>query len=66
MDAFTLDPTRVRDLSGRLLDDRGRLRVVPAPAQELLGLAPSALHASVRAGELHEVNDDEKDEVSDS
>lgn len=30
MDAFTLDPTRVRDLSRRLLDDRGRLRVVPA------------------------------------
>jgi hypothetical protein len=30
MDAFTLDPIRVRGLSDRLLDDRGRLRVVPA------------------------------------
>jgi hypothetical protein len=58
MEAFTLDPTRVRDLSGRLLDDRGRLRVVPARAQELLGLASSALHTAVRAGELHEVKDD--------
>jgi len=30
MDAFILDPTQISDLSRRLLDDRGRLRVVPA------------------------------------
>ena len=35
MDAFTLDPTRVRDLCSRLLDDRGRLRVVPARELEI-------------------------------
>ncbi|RZL47444.1 MAG: hypothetical protein EOP71_06360 [Variovorax sp.] len=30
MDAFILDPTQISDLSRRLLDDRGRLCVVPA------------------------------------
>jgi hypothetical protein len=30
MDAFTLDPTQISDLSRRLLDDRGRPCVVPA------------------------------------
>lgn len=38
MDAFTLDPNRVRDLSSRLLDAKGRLRVVPA--RELETTAP--------------------------
>ena len=30
MDAFAIDPTQVRDLSSRLLDDRGRLRLSSA------------------------------------
>ena len=30
MDAFIRNPTKVRDLSGRLINAQGRLRVVPA------------------------------------
>jgi hypothetical protein len=46
--------------------DKDELDALRRLAQELLGLAPSALHTAVRAGELNEVNDDEKDEVGDS
>jgi hypothetical protein len=46
--------------------DKDELEALRRLAQELLGLAPSAFHTAVRAGELHEVNDDEKDEVGDS
>ena len=30
MDAFVIDPTKVQDISSRLLDDRGRLRITSA------------------------------------
>ncbi|RZI54536.1 MAG: type II toxin-antitoxin system RelE/ParE family toxin [Pseudomonas sp.] len=46
--------------------DKDELEALRRLALELLSLAPSALHTAVRAGELYEVNDDEKDEVSDS
>lgn len=34
MEAFSIDPTRVRDISSRMLDGRGRLRIVPASTLE--------------------------------
>lgn len=46
--------------------DKDELEALRRLAQELLGLAPSAFHTAVRAGELYELKDDEKDEVSDS
>lgn len=46
--------------------DKDELEALRRLAQELLGLASSALHTAVLAGELHEVNSYEKDEVGDS
>lgn len=34
MDAFAIDPTKVQDISSRLLDDRGRLRITSARTLE--------------------------------
>jgi hypothetical protein len=44
-------------------DEREALKKL---AEQLLGLAPSALKTAVAAGELIEVSCDEKDEISDS
>ena len=46
--------------------DKDELEALKKLAEQLLGLAPKALKTAAEAGELIEVNCDEKDEVSDS
>lgn len=49
VDAFAIDPTKVRDISSRLLDDRGRLRITPARMLEET-TAQERLMVGVRQG----------------
>ena len=60
MDAFAIDPTKVRDISSLLLDDRGRLRVSPTRT-----LAGTTAAERLLFGVLHGIYSFPTDELCD-